>query len=300
MEKRLLGQTGLEVSRVGVGLAQIGQLDLDAESRVAKLLNHAIDSGINFFDTAAAYGNSEELIGRSISHRRDEFVLATKCGHWASLWPWTAQTIVENIDQSLRRLKTDHIDILQIHSAPVEILERGEVTRALIDARNAGKTRFVSYSGDNEAALWAVESGQFATLQTSFNLVDQRARTRLFPSIRDRRMGLIIKRPIANGAWGGSLDYAGTSVMWRRIYDRAEQIRALGPVPGAPEDRIRLAMGFTFAHQEVDVGIVGTTNPDHLASNIRLFEEGLSIPDETVQELYNRFEKLGTDWEQLT
>ena len=94
------------------------------------------------------------------------------------------------------------MDLVQLHSCDVDVLERGDAIDALIRAREAGKTRFASFSGDNEAAKWAVESGIFATLQTSYNLVDQHARTKgLFDMAQAAGMGVILKRPVANGVW---------------------------------------------------------------------------------------------------
>jgi aryl-alcohol dehydrogenase-like predicted oxidoreductase len=299
MEKRILGKTGLEVGRLGVGLAEIGfELALDDVSQAARVLNTALDSGINFLDTAACYDVSEELIGRTIARRREEYVLATKCGHVTGGYdgePWTAQTIRDSIERSLVRLRTDYLDVVQLHSCGVEVLEQGEAVRALLDARQAGKARFAGYSGDNKAAGWAVESGLFDTLETSFNLVDQRARTRLFPQAKARDMGIIVKRPIANGAWGApeSLsDYADT------YFERAQEMIALGPIPGAPENRVLLALGFAFARDEADTIIVGTCNLQHMKANIEWVEKTLPIATEAVEELHRRFEQLGQDWEQ--
>ncbi len=300
MERRILGKTGLEVSRLGLGLAQIGGFPPDEADRVGVLINTALDNGINFLDTAASYRNSEELIGRAVAHRRSEYVLATKCGHWAAEVPWTAETVREHIDRSLKRLRTDHLDLVQIHSCDVDVLEKGEVFGALMEARDAGKTRFVGYSGDNEAAGWAIASGLFDTLQTSFNVVDQRARTRLFPYASEANVGVIVKRTIANGTWGGSTETVGTTVQFSKIYERVERMMSAGPIPGAPEDRILTALGFTLAHPEIDVALVGTTNPEHLVDNIRLLENELPISDEVVAELYRRFGEVGGDWVQLT
>ncbi|UCC64569.1 MAG: aldo/keto reductase [Anaerolineae bacterium] len=297
MERRTLGRTGLQVGRLGVGLAEIGfQLTLADQAQAAEVLNAALDGGISFLDTAACYGISEELIVRTVAHRRQEYVLATKCGHVAGGYEgqeWTAQTVEDSIDRSLTRLQNDYLDLVQLHSCGVDVLERGEVIQALLDAREAGKTRFVGYSGDNESARWAVESGLFDTLQTSFNLVDQRARANLFPQARARGMGIIAKRPIANGAWGASQspsDYAA------EYFERAQEMAALGPIPGARENRILLALGFTFAHDEVDTIIVGTHNPRHMEANLEWVETGLPIAAKAVEELHRRFEQLGEGW----
>ena len=101
METATLGRTGLKVSRLGAGLVQIGRLSLREGAMAGRLLGSALDAGVNFFDTAECYGNSEELIGMTVAHRRDEFVLATKAGHVGGGYsgqPWTAQTVRNGID----------------------------------------------------------------------------------------------------------------------------------------------------------------------------------------------------------
>lgn len=299
MEVRQLGRTELRVSRLGAGLAEIGfGLTLADVDVAGEILNAALDAGINFLDTAACYGVSEELIGRTVAHRRDEYVLATKCGHVAGDYqgePWTAETVTHSIERSLRRLRTDYLDLVQLHSCGVDVLERGEVITALQDAQKAGKTRYIGYSGDNEAAAWAVESGLFQTLQTSFNLVDQRARTLLFPRAREQGMGIIVKRPLANAVWRAT---RSPSAYADEYFRRAQILAQDGPLPNEPEDPILLALGFTLAHPEVDTAIVGTRNPAHMRANIRLVEEALPIDPATVEELHRRFQRYGQDWRQ--
>lgn len=296
MEKRQLGQTDMHISRLGIGLAEIGfnRVEQDAADR---LLNTALDRGINFLDTAIVYDISEDLVGRAVSHRRDEFYLATKCGNVAPTEAerWTAATVTANTDTSLKRLQVEHLDLVQLHSCSLEILQRGEVIEALKQAQQAGKTRYIGYSGDNDAALWAVESGHFDTLQTSFNLVDQKARYQLFDAIETHGLGLICKRPIGNGAWGAA---ASPSDYAQAYFERAEAMRALGDLPDAPANRILLALGFIFGHAVVDTAIVGTHNLNHLQSNIDMVENELPIAETTIAELHRRFDELGTDWPQ--
>ena len=299
MEMRTLGHTGLKVSHLGLGAAEIGlRLTLADETQAAQVLNIALDEGLNFVDTAACYGVSEELIGRTISHRRGEYVLSTKCGHVTGGYegePWTAKTIKDSIDRSLVRLRTEQVDLVQLHSCERAVLERGEVIQVLLDARQAGKTRYIGYSGDNEAAQWAIESGYFDTLQTSFSLVDQRALTTVFPLAKAKGMGIIAKRPIANGAWGAP----GSDTPDPGEYvHRAQVMAALGPIPGAPEDPLLLAMGFTLAHDEIDTVIVGTCNPEHMRANIKRVKTQLPIATDVVEALYGRFGQVGQQWRQ--
>lgn len=304
MERTKLGKTGLEVSRLGLGLSEAGfNLPKEQGAQAARVINDALDRGINFLDTAACYNLSEEQLGEAVSHRRNEYVLATKCGHYMPRnqgQDWTQEVIVESIDRSLKRMKTDHVDLLQLHSCSVEILEKGEVIRALQDVRDAGKTRFIGYSGDNVNAEWAVKSGVFDTLQTSFNLVDQKARKTLFPEAERQGMGIIVKRPIGNAVWGAMADphpYQHNPTYTEEYFRRAELMQQDGPLPDDPGDRILVALGFTFAHPEVDVAIVGTQRPEHLRSNIELLNR-LPIAADAVQSLHDRYDRHAADWEQ--
>ena len=259
------------------------------------MLNLALDIGINFLDTAACYASTEALIGAAVSHRRDEFFLASKCGHAVETEaePWTAGLIAESVDRSLRRLNTDYLDILQLHSCELDVLERGEAIEAVIKAREQGKTRFIGYSGDNAAALWAARSGIFDTLQTSFNVVDQSARRELLGAARAAGMGIIIKRPVGNGVWGRtSSPYPYADEYFRR----AQAMMEMGPVADAPQDPVMLAMGFLLAHDEVDTAIAGTHNPAHLRANVQMIERDLPIPAAVVEELHRRFDAVGADW----
>lgn len=298
MKYRTLGRTGLEISRLGIGLAEIGESETEV-AQADRLLNAALDNGINFLDTAACYGNSEELIGQTVSARRDEFILATKCGHITGGYEgtaWTRRTIADSIDRSLTRLKTDHVDLLQLHSCDLDILQRGEAIEALNEAKSAGKTRFIGYSGDNEEARWAVDSRLFDTLQTSFSLVDQRARTNLFDAAKANGVGIIVKRPIANGAWASDRT---PSAYHKQYFERAKEMAALGPIAGEPTSAVELAFQFVMAHEPVDTAIVGTRNADHLLGNIGMLDEGVPLPQDVINELYGRFGQLGGDWIQL-
>ena len=305
MERTMFGKTGLNVSRLGIGLSEIGfNLTRDDLDQAARVMNSALDAGINFLDTAACYDLSEELLGEAVSHRRDEFVLVTKAGHFMPRGEgedWTYDLITSSIERSLERMKTDHVDLVQLHSCSVEILERGDVTRALQDARDAGKTRFIGYSGDNENAEFAVASGEFDTLQTSFNLVDQKARHTLLPAAEAQGMGIIIKRPIGNAVWCAAKDpqpYEHNPDYTVEYHRRAAVMQAEGALPDEPDDRIMTAMGFTLEHPEVDVMIVGTQRPEHMLSNIELIDNRLPIPATAVDALHERYDRLSDGWEQ--
>jgi len=306
MEQVPFGKTGLNVSKLGIGLSEIGfNLTMSDTEQAANVINSALDAGINFLDTAACYDISEEMIGATVASRRDEFVLATKAGHYLPRGDgedWTAELVTSSIERSLERMKTDHVDIVQLHSCTVDVLEKGDVIRAIQDAKAAGKTRFIGYSGDNENAEWAVESGLFDTLQTSFNLVDQGARHKILPGAEKQGMGVIIKRPIGNAVWGAAQDpqpYSHIPEYTAEYYARAQTMLQDGELPSEPEDRILTAMGFTCAHPEVDVCIIGTQRPAHMVSNINLIDNQLPIAPEAVKELHTRYDRVSGDWRQL-
>ena len=305
MERVAFGRTGLTVGRLGLGLSEIGHILTMADvDQGAKVINLALDNGVDFLDTAACYGIAEEIVGRTVANRRDEYVLETKAGHITGGYQgeeWTAKTVADSVDRSLERMKTDHLDIALLHSCGVDVLERGDVIRVLQDAREAGKTRFIGYSGDNEPARWAVDSGLFDVLQTSYNLTDQKARNGLLQAADEKGMGVVAKRPVANAVWGVlevPRPYPRIPHYGEEYFRRAQEMLSLGPVSGAPEDGIRLALGFTFARPEIDVAIVGTLDPDHMTSNLKLLDGDLSLEAEVLEELHRRFDQLGGGWEQ--
>ena len=306
MEMTTLGKTGLQVSKLGVGLVEIGIQLTDEDVEAGRLLNTAIDGGINFFDTAECYGISEDLIGATISHRRDEIILATKAGHpsYGTDAPrWTGETVRKSVEHSLKRLKTDHVDLLQVHAADVFGEPPDDVIEAVLDAKREGKTRFVGYSQENEEAIWAIERGLFDTLQTAFHIMDQRARYGILKKAAAADMGVIAKRPIGNGMWGRKFRSEDHHESWltvaRRLGQRAEKMRAAGPIPGEPDDAIETALGFVLAHPDVHTAIVGTRNPDHMRSNIDIVNDRLPLDPAVVEELHRRYDEVGADWRSI-
>ena len=294
MKFRTLGKTTMNVSRIGFGGARIGSDEVPPD-QVEALLNTVLDLGINFVDTAACYHESEEWIGKFIGRRRSEFILASKCGHvtgGASGEKWSRPVISESVDRSLKRLETDYLDLLQLHSCSKEVLLEGEAVDAILRAQEQGKTRHVGYSGDGEDALEAVRMGVFDTLQTSFNLVDQSAREEILPAAKEAGLGVIAKRPVANGAFGKSASpYKYSDLYWKR----AQQLQ----VPeGAPEDPQELSLRFTLSADVIDTAIVGTTKAEHARRNVELAEMG-PLAASVRESFYDQFERLGRDWTQL-
>lgn len=303
IERRTLGATGLEVSRIGIGLAEIGyQLRQDEVDTAAMVLNGALDAGINFLDTAGCYGISEQLIGATVSARRDEYVLASKTGHMTDDCEdsWSYECVLRSIERSLERMKTDHIDLMQLHTCDLPTLKKGDAIRALEDARVRGMIDYLGYSGDNDVAVWAAESGHFDVIQTSFNLTDQGARRGLFAAVSKNNLGLIAKRPIANGTWGLDTDPDPSgSGYGSQYFERQLVMREAGPLDGEPDNPILASLGFTLAHDEVTVAIVGSRNPVHVRGNVSLMES-LPVGGAFVEAAHRRFDELGNDWSQLS
>jgi aryl-alcohol dehydrogenase-like predicted oxidoreductase len=272
MERRTFGSSGWKVSLLGFGGAEIGHDGVTLET-VSELLHRALDAGLNVIDTASAYGTSEELIGQALEGRRDEFYLFTKAGYEAGYRPdYSPANIRASLERSLRRLRTDRVDLLQIHSCPLEDLQRGDIIDELDKLKTEGKTRLIGYSGDREAAEWAVQSGRFDALQTSLNLFDQESATRTLPEAHRRGMGIIIKRPIGNAVWR----YAQRpeNSYFHVYWDRMNQLAYDFLKPGAPAEGADVALRFTAAHPEISTMIVGTTNPRRWFENAQVLNMG--------------------------
>jgi aryl-alcohol dehydrogenase-like predicted oxidoreductase len=288
MEKRRLGKTDMDVSVLGFGGSEIGYENASRET-VAELLNSALDAGLNVIDTAECYHNSEELIGEAVSNRRKEFYLFTKCGHphgFGERADWSKESILESIQRSLKRLKTDKIDIVQLHSCSEPVLKTGEAIEALQTARDRGYTRYIGYSGDSHAARFAVETGAFDTLQTSINIADQEAIELTLPLAREKKMGVIAKRPIANAAWK-----TGHRPIDSYHHEYFERLRKLNYdfLHDDVERSISIALRFTLSIPGVHTAIVGTKNPDRWKENAKLLEEG------ALNEMI--FDKIRERWE---
>jgi aryl-alcohol dehydrogenase-like predicted oxidoreductase len=277
MEHRPLGKTGLKVSALGFGGSEIGYQD--ASQKVAgKILGAALDTGINVIDTAECYANSEELIGKTIGHRREEFHLFTKCGHVTAaldhlgFHEWDPRLLAKSIDQSLKTLRTDHVDLLQLHSCSEERLRKGDVICAIEDAKAAGKTRFIGYSGDSDDAIYAIETGAFDALQISVSIADQESIDRVLPLARKRGMGVIAKRPVANAIWLQSRVPSGDYS--REYWDRLKKLN-FDFLAKPAADAFATALRFTLSVPGVHTAIVGTAKPERIAGNAELASSDL-------------------------
>lgn len=292
MQYRTLGDTGLEVSALGFGGAEIGYSRED-QSRVDELLNSAIDAGLNVIDTAAAYWTSEELIGNALVGRRKKIVLMSKCGavDGFSRSDWSMEGILETITNSLRALKTDFLDVAQLHSCGRDILERGEVVEALIRAKEKGYTRFAGYSGDSGDAAFAVKMDFFDTLQTSVSVADQEAIELTIPDAAERKMGVIAKRPIANAVWRNTSKPEDSyhHEYWERI-QKLDYPFLEGPL----EESVGFALRFTLSIEGISTAIVGTSKPGRWKQNARFVEQG-KLPESDFQSVRERWKETADE-----
>ena len=230
MEKRRLGRTGMEVTCIGFGALPMQRCTMEEAGEV---LHKALDSGINFIDTARAYTDSEEKIGRHISSRRSEYYLATK-----SL-KRTKEGMAKDIDTSLRLMQTDYIDLYQIHNVKKreeyeQAMGPGGALEALKEAQQAGKIRFIGITGhDYDLLVEGIKTNEFATVQAPFNAVEPKPLAKLFPLAKEMDIGRIVMKPLGGG-----------------------QI----------ENRV-LALRYILA-QDITVAIPGMDHPDHVKENL--------------------------------
>ncbi len=289
MEQRAFGRTGLTVSVLGLGTGYLGDAALP-DNDVQQLLNRALDAGITLIDTARAYGLSEDRIGRFLSTRRKEFVLSTKVGYGIEGYPdWTYSCVEAGIDEALRLLQTDYIDIVHLHTCGLQVLQQGGPLQALEEAVQKGKVRVAAYSGENEELEWAVNSGRFASVQHSVSICDQRVIDRTLPHEIEKGLGIIAKRPVANTPWRFAEcprgDYA--EEYWWRWKTMDLDPRGL--------DWQELALRFSAFTQGVHSCIVGTRKIEHMLRNIAIIEKG-PLPADQYNEIHDAFHQNDPGW----
>jgi aryl-alcohol dehydrogenase-like predicted oxidoreductase len=283
MEKTLLGRTGLNVTKLGFGAMEVrgprvwnGRPVTDQESE--RILNAVLDSGINFIDTSYDYGNSEELIGKFISHRRQEYILATKCGctlvdcgdHDETPHVWTRENLLHNIDTSLRRMKTDYVDLLQLHGPTVQQAEEGQLVDALKEIQATGKVRWIGISSYLPHIPAYIDSGDYDTFQIPYSAVE-REHENLITAAAGKGAGTIIRGGVGQGEPG---EGRGSSDRWS-VWNKA----GLDELMEEGETRTGFLLRFTLSHPHLSTTIVGTKNPEHLADNLRFAAKGALAPD---------------------
>lgn len=296
--KRTLGKTGLEVSVLGFGAAPVAFLKEDRD-KAEKMIRFLLDRGVNLIDTATAYPGSHSFLGDTIMDRRDEFVLVSKIGSSAGgLERHSAERMTKEIEKALSEMKVDHVDVMLLHSAGLEVLEADEALGAMVEAREAGKVKFVGYSGDNDAAAFACRLPDVAVLETSVNIADQHNAREVLPLAGQHNVGVIAKRPIANAAWRDLSDQRGMYQKYAATY--TERLSKMNLDPAAHGlDWAELALRWTLS-QDLATAIVGTTNPDNAEKNLELAGKG-PLDDSVRQAVAEAFTAAGGDrWEAQT
>jgi aryl-alcohol dehydrogenase-like predicted oxidoreductase len=294
MKTRRLGRTGWDVSEIGYGAWGIGASQWigarDDES--LRALHRAVDLGVNFIDTALAYGDghSETLVGRLVRERTETIYVATKVPPKNETWPAprgvpVAQTypvahIVRSAERSLRHLALERIDLLQLHTWRDEFLDEDGWQDALLGLKKQGKVRAVGLSvndHDPGSALRAVASGLFDTVQVIYNIFDQGPEDRLLPLCRKHDVGVLARVPFDEGGLTGTITPETTFPKgdWRALYfkgdrkrqvwERTEKLKALlgAEAKTLPE----LALRFCLANEAVSTVIPGMRRVQSVEAN---------------------------------
>jgi aryl-alcohol dehydrogenase-like predicted oxidoreductase len=298
---RTLGGTGADVTILSYGAMELRGRPRGpeiADQDAGRLLNAVLDGGINLIDTSPDYGRSEELIGSYIGHRRGEFFLASKCGCPIELptdatppYPhdYRPGNVRADVEQSLRRLRTDHLDLVQVHMSPSKAtLEQNHTVQTLKDLQAEGKVRFIGMSGILPNLPDHIAMGVFDVFQIPYSAV-QREHEELITEAVDAGAGTFIRGGAARGA-------AAADKNW--------QTRPLGQDPGVGQrnwetsgiaellseagmSNMEFVLRFTLSHPGLSTTIVGTSDPGHLASNIAVAEQG-PLPADLYEEAKKR------------
>ena len=300
IETRRLGRTGADVTILGYGAMELrGQPHgpVIADEDAGRLLNEVLDGGINLIDTSIDYGRSEELIGRYLGHRRGEFFLASKCGCLLGPPPpdarppfphdYSAANVRAGIEQSLRRLGTDHLDLVQVHMSPSRDQMAAEQTiETLMAVREEGKTRFLGMSGILPNLPDHIAMGVFDVFQIPYSVV-QREHEDLITAAAQAGAGTLIRGGAARGGPAGGKNWAQGPLglppgEGQRRWDSASLDDLIGGMP-----RHEFVLRFTLSHPDLSSTIVGTSNPEHLRANLAIAAKG-PLPADVYEQVRKR------------
>jgi 1-deoxyxylulose-5-phosphate synthase len=284
---RRLGRTELRVSEIGLGTVELG-LDYGVpvagehlrppEEAAARLLNQALDHGVNFIDTARAYGVSEEIIGRALKGRRREYILASKLAPIRDEGQGDGalrDQVKTSIAESLRALQTDVIDLLQLHYAPVEVIQGGRILDATKEAQQAGYVRFIGASTYGEEAPMAVlEDGGYDTLQVAYNLADRILEERVLPRSQQQDIGVIVRSVLLRGVL--THRYA---LLPDRLADLRSAIAQLSRFASAAACSLpEMAYRFVLGSPAVSTALIGTARMEELEAALAFAAQGMLSP----------------------
>jgi aryl-alcohol dehydrogenase-like predicted oxidoreductase len=298
---RTLGRTQADVTILGYGAMELRGQPRGPEigdDTAGRLLNAVLDGGINLIDTSPDYGRSEELIGAHLSHRRDEFFLASKCGcpleTPADVPPpyphdFSPANVRANVEQSLRRLRTDRLDLVQVHLSPsVEQLRQNQTVETLQELRKEGKIRFIGMSGILPNLPAQIAMDVFDAFQIPYSAV-QRDHEELITAAAATGAGTLIRGGAARGAPSEEKNWR-TGPLSQPAGLAQRNWAAAGVedlLDGSGMSPMEFVLRFTLSHPNLSTTIVGTANPGHLESNIAIAEKG-PLPGDLYAEAKSR------------
>jgi aryl-alcohol dehydrogenase-like predicted oxidoreductase len=298
IERRQLGRTGLSVTALGFGAMDLGgppAANEISDDEAGRVLNAVLDSGINFIDTAVCYGTSEARIGRAVSGRRREFILATKCGcqpgkPMGTPNIHTAANIRAGVEHSLRMMRTDYIDIVQFHQSLTRSMWATEgALDELLRLKQEGKLRFIGVSGTLPNLVEQIDSGIFDVFQIPYSAL-QREHEGIIAKASDAGAGIIIRGGVARGAptdWNKRY-YMLTGDELSGRWDEAQLDDLLDGM-----SRIEFMVRFAIAEPALDTTIIGTKNLDHLRDNVAAARKG-PLSANLVTEAKRRLDATGS------
>jgi aryl-alcohol dehydrogenase-like predicted oxidoreductase len=289
IERRALGKTGSDVSALGFGAMELRGTPgapVISDAQAGRLLGAVLHGGINLIDTSIDYGRSEELIGRHLAHRRDEYFLASKCGCpapqlWMRLRPrltlhrrhnYRRLNIRAGIEQSLRRLRTDRLDLVQVHHSPSRSrLEVDHTMETLSALRDQGKVRFVGMSGTLPELPEQIAMGKFDVFQIPYSAV-QREHEELITTAAKAGAGTIIRGGVARGGPAKNWQTGPVDMTPGEAARRWNAAGLTDLLDGMSESEFMLR--FTLSHPDLSATIVGTSQLDHLRANLVIAARG--------------------------
>lgn len=292
METRKLGWTGYRVSVIGLGTVELGmQYGLGAEAPPSRaeaiaLLQHAVEKGITYIDTARSYGVAEEIIGESGIGTQPGVIIGTKCGAFYEQGEDPRgedlrRRLAGEVDESLRALQRETLDLLQIHGPSAEVITRGELSGVLDGLTKQGKIRYFGVAARGETApLAAVKSGAFQTIQVAVSILDQRMRDRVLPEAFAAGLGVIARSVFLKGTLTTRRQFLPKHL--ERLRERADAIADFVTPRGLTIEEA--AVRFVLSVPEVTTLLVGTTSKDHLEAALDHAARG-ALPAPIMAEL---------------
>ena len=295
MEKRKLGKSGLEITALGYGGMELHYLD---EKHADQMLNQVLDSGINFIDTSPEYALSEYYIGKCISRRRDEFILATKtCDNMTGegpYWVFDRKTIIANVEESLRLMKTDHIDLLQLHGVIPEYLpggETGEAMEAMRAIKKSGKALHLGLTICNKTpGLYGYPAGYGYNSILRFAEWDEIESIQLVYGCMTRLSENVIRK--AHDDHNTGIVARGAIKSYFPAYAESFEVSRISELFGAGETKQDFFIRFVLTHPAVSAAVIGTRNIRHLESNINAAKKG-PLPPDVYEEAKQRLNFAG-------